>query len=129
MTDRNKAAVEALRRQEAMPARIREELLLALLGRSLRGGGLDAWQRFPWRPPGIIGKTVSVNRKPNRLVLVFVYISVVHAPATALTWRDLRDRPAAHVRGSKRISRVASALNTTGSVAYWLFGRRPTAQP
>lgn len=68
---------------------------------------------------------MSVNRKPNRLVLVLAYIAVVHAPVTALPWRDLRGRPSAHVRGSKRIWRVASALNTTGSVAYWLFGRRP----
>jgi hypothetical protein len=100
----------------------------ALLGRSSRGGGLDRWQRS-LDPTRNIGETVSVNRKPNRLVLVLAYIAVVHAPVTASTWRDLGDRPAAQVRGSKRIWRVASALNTTGSVAYWLLGRRPTAQP
>jgi hypothetical protein len=49
---------------------------------------------------------------------------VVHLTAVTLTWRDLRSRPAAQVRGPKKIWQVASALNTTGSVAYWLFGRR-----
>jgi hypothetical protein len=41
-----------------------------------------------------------------------------------LTWRDLRARPAGQVRGNKKIWQVASALNTSGSAAYWLFGRR-----
>jgi hypothetical protein len=80
-------------------------------------------------PTRNIGETASVNRKPNRIVLVLAYTALVHAPVTAMTWRNLRDRPDAYVRGSKRIWRVASALNTTWSAAYWLFGRRPTAQP
>jgi hypothetical protein len=65
---------------------------------------------------------VAANRKPNKLVLAI--IAVVHLTAVTLTWRDLRSRPAAQVRGPKRIWQVASALNTSGSVAYWLFGRR-----
>jgi hypothetical protein len=68
-----------------------------------------------------------VNRKPSRLVLVLAYIAVVHVPAAVLTWRDLRDRPAAQVRGNKKIWRVASVLNTAGSLTYWLLGRRPAA--
>ena len=62
------------------------------------------------------------KRKPNKLVLAVV--GVVHLSVMALTWRDLRSRPPGQVRGNKKFWRVASALNTTGSAAYWLFGRR-----
>jgi len=65
---------------------------------------------------------VAANRKPNKLV--FVVIGVVHLTVMTLTWRDLRSRPVGQVRGNKKIWRTASALNTTGSAAYWLFGRR-----
>jgi hypothetical protein len=65
---------------------------------------------------------VAAKRKPNKLVLAI--IAVVHLTAVTLTWRDLRARPAAQVRGPKKIWQVASALNTSGSAAYWLFGRR-----
>lgn len=65
---------------------------------------------------------MAANRKPNKLV--FVVIGVVHLSVMTLTWRDLRSRPAAQVRGNKKIWRAASALNTIGSAAYWLFGRR-----
>jgi hypothetical protein len=49
---------------------------------------------------------------------------IAHVIITALTWRDLRHRTDDQVRGSKRAWRVASALNTLGSLAYWLFGRQ-----
>jgi len=65
---------------------------------------------------------MAAQRKPNKLVLTI--IAVVHLTAVTLTWRDLRSRPAAQVRGPKRIWQLASALNTSGSAAYWLFGRR-----
>jgi hypothetical protein len=65
---------------------------------------------------------VAANRRPNKLVLAV--IGVVHLTVMTLTWRDLRSRPAGQVRGNKKVWRVASALNTTGSAAYWLFGRR-----
>jgi hypothetical protein len=52
-------------------------------------------------------------------------ILIGHVIITAFTWRDLRRRSDAQVHGSKRIWRVASALNTLGSLAYWLFGRLP----
>ena len=65
---------------------------------------------------------MAAQRKPNKLVLAI--IAVVHLTAVTLTWRDLRSRPAAQIRGPKRIWQVASALNTSGSAAYWLFGRR-----
>jgi hypothetical protein len=65
---------------------------------------------------------VATTRKPNKLVLAA--IAVVHLTAVTLTWRDLRSRPSGQVRGPKKIWQVASALNTAGSAAYWLFGRR-----
>ena len=60
--------------------------------------------------------------KPNRVALAV--IAVVHVTVMALTWRDLRNRPSADVRGNKKAWRVASAMNTGGSAAYWIFGRR-----
>jgi hypothetical protein len=65
---------------------------------------------------------MAANPKPNKAVLAI--IGVVHVTAAALTWRDLRDRSAEQVRGNKTIWRVASGMNTLGSVAYWVFGRR-----
>jgi predicted cobalt transporter CbtA len=68
--------------------------------------------------------TVPMNNKARPFLVLAGYISIVHVPVTALTWRDLRERPATEVRGDKRIWRIATAANTVGSVAYWLFGRR-----
>ena len=65
---------------------------------------------------------MSVKRKPNKLVLTA--IAAAHLGVTTLTWRDLRRRPAEQVRGNKKFWQVASALNTSGSVGYWLIGRR-----
>ena len=53
---------------------------------------------------------------------------VIHVILLKLTWLDLRGRPDDAVRGNKRLWRAWSALNTTGSVAYWLFGRRRVVQ-
>lgn len=69
-----------------------------------------------------------MSRKPNSLIAVLAYIVVFHVPVTVLTWRDLNARPDAQVRGSKTPWRVVSALNTMGSVAYWLLGRRRAPQ-
>ena len=60
---------------------------------------------------------------------VLVVALIVHVIVMRLTWRDLRKRPDAAVRGNKRIWQVASGLNTSGSVAYWLFGRRSAPAP
>ena len=49
---------------------------------------------------------------------------VVHAFVVVLTLRDLRRRPAAGVRGPKWAWALAAMLNTSGSVAYWVLGRR-----
>jgi hypothetical protein len=42
---------------------------------------------------------------------------------TPFTWRDLRRRTPDQVRGSKWLWRVASS-NLSGSIAYFLFGRK-----
>jgi hypothetical protein len=68
---------------------------------------------------------VAAKGKPSKVVLAT--IAVVHITVMALTWRDLRSRPAGQIRGPKQLWRVASALNTGGSAAYWLFGRRRRA--
>ena len=66
--------------------------------------------------------------KSKQLTAVLSYLAVVHVPVTILTWRDRKTRPDDQVRGRKSIWRLASALNTTGSVAYWLIGRRRPAR-
>jgi len=62
-----------------------------------------------------------MTEKQKRTLIVAL---IVHVIVLNLTWRDLRRRPASAVRGNKRIWRLASMANTSGSVAYWLFGRR-----
>ena len=49
---------------------------------------------------------------------------VLNLIIASFTWRDLRRRPDDLVRGPKVFWRAWSMLNTTGSVAYWLVGRR-----
>ncbi len=48
----------------------------------------------------------------------------VHLVVATLTWRDISLRPASRIRGTKTAWRIASAVNTLGSVAYWTVGRR-----
>ena len=63
-----------------------------------------------------------MSEKQKRVLIVAL---VLHMIMLRLTWRDLSHRPEAAVRGQKRIWRLWSGLNTIGSIAYWLFGRRP----
>jgi hypothetical protein len=62
-----------------------------------------------------------MTEKQKRILSVAL---VIHVIMLSLTWRDLSKRPAAAVRGKKGMWRIASLLNTSGSVTYWLFGRR-----
>jgi hypothetical protein len=55
---------------------------------------------------------------------LLVLILTGHTLAAAWTWRDIRQQPAQRVRGTKTFWRVSSAVNTLGSVGYWLIGRR-----
>jgi hypothetical protein len=69
-------------------------------------------------------KKKEKKKKPvNKPVLVAGI--AVHLAALTLTWRDISKRPADRIRGTKTAWRIASAVNTIGSVAYWLVGRRP----
>ncbi len=63
----------------------------------------------------------SLSDRQKKIIAVAL---VIHLVLLTLTWRDLGTRPEAGVRGRKRLWRVAATMNTTGSVAYWLFGRR-----
>jgi hypothetical protein len=65
---------------------------------------------------------MAAQGKPNKFVIGAVL--VVHAMIATLTWRDIKRRTPAQVRGPKAVWRTASAANTLGSAAYWLFGRR-----
>jgi hypothetical protein len=60
--------------------------------------------------------------KPSKPLLAV--IGAAHATFATLTWRDIRGRSQDEVRGSKRIWRIATGLNSGASVAYWLAGRR-----
>ena len=67
------------------------------------------------------GGLANLTDQQKKIVAV---VLVVHVIVATFTLRDLRRRPAAAVRGPKRLWRTWATLNTTGSVAYWLFGRR-----
>jgi hypothetical protein len=56
--------------------------------------------------------------------LLIAAVLVVHLVVASFTWRDLRRRSDDQVRGPKAVWRLASAANTGGSVAYFVFGRK-----
>jgi hypothetical protein len=64
-----------------------------------------------------------MSRKALRALLLYLPF---HLAAVAVTWRDISHRPPEQVRGSKRLWRFASAVNTLGALAYWLGARRPS---
>lgn len=63
-------------------------------------------------------------RRPKIALLTLVV--VFDLVLAAFTYRDLRARDESQIRGSKRFWRIATIANPGNSVAYWLFGRRPT---
>ena len=63
-----------------------------------------------------------MRSRQKRVALVALVLAEVGL--AALTWRDLRRRPAGEIRGSKRLWRILSTVNPGNSVAYWLIGRR-----
>jgi hypothetical protein len=62
------------------------------------------------------------RRNPKAVVIVVVLL--IWAIVTPFTWRDLRRRSPDQIRGKKWMWRVASS-NLTGSIAYFMFGRKP----
>ena len=77
-------------------------------------------------PPRQAQRWSDLTDRQKQIVAVAL---VVHVIVLTLTWRDLGRRPAAAVRGPKGLWRLAATMNTTGSLAYWLFGRRPLPGP
>ncbi|HUC04378.1 MAG TPA: hypothetical protein VL961_03205 [Acidimicrobiales bacterium] len=67
-------------------------------------------------------------RKKRNGWKVMAAVLPVHVALAALTWRDLAARDDGEVRGSKRVWRAWSLLNTLGSIAYWSFGRKPRSE-
>jgi hypothetical protein len=90
--------------------------------------GVDPELRTTLRERGAGGRPGPFDLN-GRQKLLLVLVLVVHVILARLTLRDLRGRPASAVRGPKRLWRVWATMNTTGSLAYWLVGRRrePTA--
>ena len=66
-----------------------------------------------------MNKTQAAHKTRVTIVALFVHLIV-----TTLTWRDLARRSPAQIRGSAQLWRVASGLNTLGSVLYWTVGRK-----
>jgi hypothetical protein len=62
----------------------------------------------------------TMERQRNPILLVLLG----HVLVTSWTWRDIQRRPAQRIRGSKRLWRLLSGVNTLGSAGYWLIGRR-----
>ena len=60
----------------------------------------------------------------RRKKIIGVTAAVFHVVLLALTRRDLSRRPDEAVRGPKRLWQRWALLNTTGSIAYWIVGRR-----
>ncbi len=75
----------------------------------------------PSGPPVAGGGPFDLNAQQKK---VLIAVLVVHVIVARFTLRDLRRRPASAVRGPKRLWRFWATLNTTGSIAYWLVGRR-----
>jgi len=67
------------------------------------------------------GGLANLTDQQKKIIAVAL---VIHVIVATFTLHDLRRRPAGAVRGPKRLWRTWATLNTTGSLAYWLFGRR-----
>ena len=64
-----------------------------------------------------------MSRRPvSPVVLALALIG--HLLLTALVWRDIGRRTDAELRGSKRLLRAVTALNTGNHLIYLLVGRR-----
>jgi len=74
--------------------------------------------------PVLSGTTQWASMKSDKKRIAFVVLFLAEVGLAALTWRDIRNRPAEEIRGSKRLWRIISTINPGNSVAYWLVGRR-----
>jgi hypothetical protein len=92
------------------------------------GNGVDPERASTLRERGAGGRPSPFDLNDQQKVILVVVL-IVHVILARFTLRDLRRRPESAVRGPKRLWRVWATTNTTGSLAYWLVGRRrePTA--
>ena len=60
-------------------------------------------------------------KQKNRITVAAI---AVQGAIAALTLQDLAHRPDDRVRGPKALWKVVGTVNTAGSAAYWLFGRK-----
>ena len=58
-----------------------------------------------------------------------IVLGIVQAILIIAAQVDITRRPAAQIRGSKRIWRMIAGLNFVGPIAYFFFGRRPMPEP
>jgi hypothetical protein len=86
----------------------------------VEGNGASAVRRDA-EPDAAEGGRRGMTEQQKKVLAV---VAVVHLIVATFTLRDLKRRPADAVRGPKGLWRLWAVLNTTGSVAYWLFGRR-----
>lgn len=66
-----------------------------------------------------------MEQKKQTNKLIAIPFLLLHIAVAIVTWRDIGERSDRQVRGPKAVWRAASAINTIGSLAYWLFGRLP----
>ena len=64
----------------------------------------------------------ELNRRQQTLITAAAAVQVLLAAAAALL--DLRRRPSAQVRGSKKLWAAAAFVNFVGPIAYFTFGHR-----
>jgi len=60
----------------------------------------------------------------RRRTLVLAIVVPLEVVSAVFAWRDLRQRGAAELRGSKRFWRLFIVANPGNSILYWLIGRR-----
>lgn len=53
-----------------------------------------------------------------------IVTAIIELTLTIAALRDLQKRPAEQVKGSKKLWALASLINISGPIAYFLFGRR-----
>jgi hypothetical protein len=57
---------------------------------------------------------------------VLACLIVLHVVVATFTWRDIERRDPSQIRGPKWLWRIATAVQTGNSFAYWVFGRKRT---
>jgi Phospholipase_D-nuclease N-terminal len=66
------------------------------------------------------------NELSRRQQTIILAVGVVQELLSVATLLDLRRRPSAQIRGSKKLWVAAAFVNFVGPIAYFTFGRRST---